>query len=149
MEKKLYNIQKSIIIQMKLTPETSKYVSEGYAYAWANDIYPYFDDENDLHKGYEDEFELSKEKISEILEYLDKKWKNGKNHTFYELEDHFHVLQGDLNITRHDLINILRYTYLNDRFDDKFWDKLLEGSDYPIEAESITSDFNPIYIGFN
>lgn len=151
-KKQLYNMQKFLILKMKLNPETTYYISDAYVYAWANDLYPYFHSNkpaSSFEEGYDECFEISEEKITEILEFLDSEWIKGKCYTFYELEDHYNESIKNKEIDRMDLIHILRYTYLTNRFDKKFWDKLLEGSDYPAEAEEITDKFDSKEIFIN
>ncbi|MCL2115044.1 MAG: hypothetical protein FWH29_02350 [Methanobrevibacter sp.] len=130
-DKKLYNLQKFLILQTKINPATNNNITDGYAYAWYNDIYPFFDDSVKWHEGFEQCFEIKKERISEVLFFLDENWLKKKYFTFYQLESHY----GGRGF-RSELISILRYAYLSHKFDDAFWKKIV--SDAPIEAHTIT-----------
>lgn len=133
--KQAYNLQKFLILQAKFNPETSNKISDGYAYAWANDVYPFFHDNQDWHVGFENVFKINKDKISNIVSFINERYINNKFYTFYELEDRFGLEN------RVALIDILRYTYLSRRFTkDIFWKNLM--SDYPAEAGLLISEFD-------
>ena len=137
--KLLFNIQKFQILQTKYNPQTKDMISDAYAYAWSVGLYPFFDDyaySADL----KDCFSILEDKISSVLNYLDSEWLKKKYYTFYQLEDHFDV-RGSGQYSRNDLICILRYTYLHDKFDKIFWDTLVRRGDSPCEAEGIIIPF--------
>jgi hypothetical protein len=140
-DKVLYSLQKFMILQTKLNPETSDLIPDEYAYAWYVDMYPYFNT-CEWHENLKDFFTIKEEKIDMILEYLDKEWLEKRYYTYYEIEDHFKVMYERNEIRRSDLINILRYTYLHGCFDDNFWNKLLEPMQHPSEAQIITYNFD-------
>lgn len=88
-------------------------------------------------------FSISKEQIEEIITYADAEWLEKRYYTFYEYEDHYQVRTNPLfGIARHTLIAVFRYMFLNNSFDDKFWNKLLEPMKHPAEAAGISRDFN-------
>jgi len=81
-EKMLFRLQRCAILQTKINPQTNSFISDDYAYAWYSSVYPLFD-ENELTKLYKDVFEVKKEIVEEVLEYLDSELSNEKYHTFY------------------------------------------------------------------
>jgi hypothetical protein len=139
--KALYSLQKFLILQTKLNPQTSDLIPDDYAYAWYVGLYPFFS-ECEWHENLKEYFTIKEEKIDAILEYLDKEWLEKRYYTYYEIEKYFNVLYSRNDITRGDLISILRYTYLHGGFDDQFWGKLLEPMKYPSEARIITYKFD-------
>ena len=145
--KALYSLQKFMILQTKLNPQTADLLPDAYAYAWYVDLYPFLDD-CEWHTHLEDYFDINEAKILPIWDYLAKEWHSKIYHTFYELEEHFGVQHDQNEIKRSDLIRILRYAYLVKNFDEKFWRKLLESMKYPSEASIITDDFDVSQIYF-
>lgn len=125
----------------KLNPQTSDLIPDSYAYAWYMDMYPFFHD-CEWHENVKEYFSIQEEKIDTILDYLDKEWLEKRYYTFYELENYFNVQYQHNDIKRTDLINILRYTYLHEGFDEPFWTKLLEPMKHPGEARIITYKFD-------
>lgn len=110
-----------------------------YAYAVANDIYPLFQSAHSPEEGIIDPFydcyRTSEADISKILNYVDGEWLEGRLYSFYELEDHF----GGKD-SRVKLIQVLRYAYLDGRFDEELWDKLISWA--PIEAKSVVRELS-------
>jgi hypothetical protein len=139
--KVLFNIQKLEILKTKLNPQTNDFISDAYAYAWSVGVYPFFDN-HDYSADLKEYFTIAEDKISELLKYLDSEWLKKNYYTFYQLEDHFDV-RGSGQYSRCDLICILRYTYLHNKFDETFWDTLVRRGDSPCEAESIINPFDP------
>jgi hypothetical protein len=125
----------------KINPQTRDAIPNDYVYAWWVGLYPFFHD-NVWSEDLKDYFDISEEKISKVLDYLDSEWLNKKYHTFYELEDYFDV-RGSGEYSRYDLICILRYTYLHGGFDKTFWDTMVRSGDSPVEAETIIYEFDP------
>jgi len=139
--KSLYLLQKFMILQTKLNPQTTDLLPDSYAYAWYVDLYPFLDD-CEWHTNLKDYFNINETKILPIWDYLVEEWQSQNYHTFYELENHFGVQHEQNEIKRSDLIRILRYAYLVKNFDEDFWGKLLEPMKYPSEASIITNDFD-------
>ena len=141
--KTLYSLQKFMILQTKLNPQTSELIPDDYdyAYAWYVGLYPFFAD-CEWHENVKEYFHIKEDKIDSIIDFLDKEWLEKRYYTFWEIEKHFNVLYGRNEITRSDLICILRYVYLHGGFDDHFWGKLLEPMQHPSEAQIITYKFD-------
>jgi len=139
-EKKiLFNLQRFQILQTKLNPSTSELISDSYAYAWYQKLYPFRDD-SDLHEDLEECFDTKKEFAIPVIEYADKEWLDKRYYTFYQYEEKFGGREN-----RHSLIAIFRYMFLNNTFDDKFWETLIKPQEHPVEASLITSNFNYDY----
>lgn len=137
----LFNLQKFSILQTKINPQTSSYISDDYAYAWYSGVYPFFDS-NEVTELYKECFEVSELKVKTVIEYLDSEWLNKKYYNFYQISSHF----KNQDINKYDLISILRYTYLHGGFDKYFWDTILTPEEFPIEAKSIISRFDVLGI---
>lgn len=135
--KALYHLRKNqIVLSYRLNPEKCG-ISASLAYAWSHDCYPFFhveDDEDDEAELYLDYFKVKKDFATKVIEYLDAEWLENKFHTFYELEDKFG------RNCRMELIHILRYCFLDDRFGQKsaFWQELKKNC--PVEAHHIDSE---------
>lgn len=103
--------------------------SPSYIYAIANDIFPFFHNEGD-----EDPFvscyKITSDEINQVINYIDEEWLKGELYSFYDLETKF----GGKSY-RSELIRILRYTYLDDRFDTALWEKLVSWA--PVEANNL------------
>jgi len=138
--KVLFNMQKLEIIKTKLNPQTKDFLSDAYVYAWSVGVYPLFDD-YDYSVDLEEFFPITKSKVSDVISYLNSEWLEKKYYTFYQIEDHFDVL-GSGKYSREDLIYILRYTYLHNKFDKTFWDTLVCRGNNPCEAETIVNSFD-------
>lgn len=141
--KAIYNLQRFQILTTKLNPNTTNWISDAYVYAWYEHMYPYLDYGN-LHRDLIDCFQISKEKIDNVVNYADAEWLENRYYTFYEYENKFKK-EG---IDRHELIVIFRYFYLHDSFDKKFWNTLIKAQNYPTEAGKITSEFSVDSISF-
>ncbi len=140
--KAIFNLQRFLILQTKVNPQTKDTIPDYYVYAWYTGIFPFFE-EGDLHEDLEEYFKITKKQVDIISKFLDDEWRNKKLYTFYELEEHFKCWNNPVeNIDRYVLICVLRYMYLRGGFDKDFWKKMLEPMQYPVEAESITRDFN-------
>lgn len=127
--KALYQIRKEQVVQFfRLNPEKSQ-IPPSFAYALSHDCYPYFHSEEDFDV-FNKCFFVDKVFFEAVAKYIDEEWIKKIYHSFYELEDHFG------HERRMELITILRYCYLDHRFDDVFWEKL-EAS-CPCEAHGIS-----------
>ena len=132
----LYFIRKNQILQFyKLNPEISGY-SKSYMYAISHDCYPMFHstEETDI---YLDCFFFFFDFFNEFIKYIDEEcWLKKEYKTFYQLEDRFG------NGKRADMAIILRYCYLDGRFDDNnFWEKITKNGECPVECRSISAEF--------
>jgi hypothetical protein len=136
----LFNLQKFEILKTKKDPQTKDLISDAYAYAWSVGLFPLFDN-FDYSIDLKEYFPITEEKISNVLNYIDSEKKKKNYFTFYQLEDHFDVL-GSGQYSRYDLICILRYAYLHNRFNG-IWDTLVRRGDSPCEAEEIIAPFEP------
>ncbi len=141
--KAIFNLQRFSILQTKLNPATSNLISDSYAYAWYNSVYPYLHD-SDIHNDLKDCFSVKEEQVKIIAEIADKNWIDKKNLNYYEYEKLFSWNQEykQYKIGRVELLSTFRYFFLNEIFDDDFWKKLLQPGEYPIEASSITKEFS-------
>ena len=141
--KAIYNLQRFSILQTKLNPATSELIPNSYAYAWFANIYPCLHD-SDIHHDLKECFATKEKQVKLIAEIADKNWLNKKNLTYYEYEKLFREddKYENYNISRVELLPAFRYFYLEGIFDGDFWRKLLEESEYPIEAGCITNEFS-------
>lgn len=133
--KALYSIRKDQVIQFfRLNPKNSYSIS--YAYAIANDCYPYFMDYEDPVV-YADCYDIKKEFIDSFTKYLDEECFIKKDYkSFYELERKFG------RDKRAEMIIVLRYCYLDGRFNVKaFWNAISENGKCPVEALSLAREF--------
>jgi len=140
--KALYNLQRFQILQTKINPQTGNYIPNDYAYAWYAEMYPLLNDSG-FHEPLEKHFTITKTQVDKITQYADSEWLEGRYYTFYEYESYFKVRIENLDgIDRDSLISVFRYMFLRSSFDQKFWDKLLEAREYPIEASGIVRKFD-------
>lgn len=119
----------------------------GYLYAWAKSVYPIQQDTDGSvpmmpHEHYPEQFKVSKEKVDELTDYLDKCWIDHKVPTFNELESQYKIRETGSEWDRMDLIHICRYMFLSSTFDEEFWNKLLTPQQHPSEAMSIRRDYD-------
>jgi hypothetical protein len=140
--KQLFNLQRFLLLQAKLNPQTSEFISDSEAFAWSIGLYP-FRSESKISKDLEPYFDIPKEKVIFIVKYIDAEWIKKTYHTFYDLELYFQsVSSGNFIIDRFDLIYTLRYCYLENMFDDHLWEELLARGNGPIEADCINKPFS-------
>lgn len=142
MEKTIYNLQKFLILQTKINPQTANKIPDSYAYAWYHDCYPMFDSA-DFHEDLEKHFIITKDQVDMISNYADSEWLQKRYYTFYQYEDKFQVRHGNAaGIERSTLLSVFRYMYLRNMFDKPFWDALLTPMEYPTEASGVTRNFD-------
>jgi len=141
--KAIFNLQRFSILQTKLNPATSDLISDSYAYAWYDNVYPYLH-ESDIHSDLKECFNVKEEQVKIIAETADKNWLDNKNLNYYEYERLFSWNEEykHYKIGRVELLTAFRYFYLKGIFDENFWKKLLEAGEYPIEASGIIKEFN-------
>ena len=133
--KALYQMRKFQTIQFyKLNKEESG-ISDSLVFALANDCYPLFHngDEFDI---FNDFLLIKKEDVMRYLQYFDDNYLNNANKTFYEVEKHFGGKSA-----RMDLIVVLRYAFLDNRFTGHdFITKLEEKA--PVEALGLNNELD-------
>lgn len=139
----LYENRKMMLtINYRVHKEKCGYPSS-FVYAIANDVFPYFHNTHIPDEGiidpYYDCYKIKHDEIDRILKYIDSEWVEKRLYSFYELEAHF----GGRHM-RITLICVLRYAYLDHRFDKELWGKI--SSMAPIEASSITSELRELDI---
>ncbi len=141
--KSVFNMQRFMILQLAVNPNTKRDIPLYYTYAWYSKIYPFLE-ENELHEDLEEYFEITKNQVDILSKFLDDEWLDGRTYSFYELEDIYDINTENpkYGFDRIILIKILRYFRLHlNSFDQQFWDKLLESGHYPVEASLILTDF--------
>ncbi|MHA2878172.1 hypothetical protein ACXZ7R_17520 [Vibrio campbellii] len=147
MMKALFAQQRAQIIFMKA--QQPDLISDAYAHAWLNGVYPFLHDGDDSvpdypHENFSDYFNASAEFGLRVLNYLADLWDEDNCPTFYELEG---ALGG--REVRAKLINICRYIRLDNRFDSNMWETLTRSPDCPAESSTLIRQFslNELYIG--
>ncbi|PIO96029.1 hypothetical protein CBI55_03645 [Pseudomonas syringae] len=144
--KMLYNVQKFQILDAYARSSENRHISEAYAYAWSEGLYPIGNEFAVWHEPHGDSFKVGDKKLQELADFLDVTWTDGKTVSFYDLEQRYGI-RGTSGFApdwdRADLIHACRYFKLLDWFDDDFWIGLIGGSGAPTEAHSITRGFDP------
>ncbi|WP_299326220.1 hypothetical protein [uncultured Maribacter sp.] len=138
--KALYEQRKLLITQNYKTIGDKTGFAPSYVYAVANDVFPIF------HTGhyqdieiYKDFYSVSENQIQNFIKYIDEIWLKNEKVGFYDLEDKY----GGRGV-RFELINMLRYCHLDNRFSgNEFWNYLMENG--PVESHSITRDFDLMF----
>ena len=104
------------------------------AFAWANRLYPMFDD-NPISREFEDDFRISKSKMQRVFDYLDEHEDDPETLGFWAIETHFGgKFNGDID--RAELIDICRYAYLNRRW-ESVWQHVVAPGVGPVESHGI------------
>lgn len=138
--KALYEQRKLIITQNYRTIGDKTGFAQSYVYSVANDVFPIF------HIGHYEDIEIydkfykvSQEKIQEFIRYIDEIWLKKEQIGFYEIENKYGGREN-----RFELINMLRYCYLDNRFSgEEFWNYLMANG--PIETHSLIREFDLTY----
>jgi|APSaa5957512622_1039677.scaffolds.fasta_scaffold97333_1 hypothetical protein len=147
-EKSIFNLQRFMILQTKVNPQTCNQIPDDYAFAWYVKLYPFFHDA-ELHEDLEEFFKITKHQVDKVSKYLDDEWLAGRLYTFYELEDKYNCRnRPEDGIDRMVLLDILKYIKLHGGFDDDFWNKILEPMKHPAEARYISREFSADEIYF-
>ena len=119
-------------------PNSADYLSDAFIFAFSFDIYPAFNNEQELWaEPFEPCFTISKEMIVSLASYLDDLSLRNQTITFYQLEKAYKSKEWD----RNGLVIACRYMFLNKMFAD-MWDALLTPHEHPIEAAIITKKLN-------
>jgi hypothetical protein len=132
----LFQIMRFNILNSGLSGIENSPFSPEYLYAWVSGVFPVFDECADWHKPFSKQFDVSEEEILELKDFLLSKWEEKTPICFYELESHYGVSasRSSSNWNRVKLIHSCRYMYLNEMFDDSFWESLVENTKCPAEA---------------
>ncbi|RDL44348.1 hypothetical protein DN730_08060 [Marinomonas piezotolerans] len=146
----LFNQQRIQILTLGIE---NNYFTDSYLYAWESGVYPYLDDSDGSvlpkpHECYEEYFQITRDIVSEVLEFIYNSFKDDKSITFYELEENYGG-QWDARYGRETLLSICRYAYLKGHFHSKVWEGLLTQFEHPSEASAIVRIMdrdNDIYI---
>lgn len=114
-------------------------LDQAFVFAIANDVFPIFHHTHIPNEGiidpYFDLYKVKESDFKEVLYFMDNEMLEKRLYTFYDIEDKF----GGRD-RRCELIDMFRYTYLDRRFDQKFWDYLLSRA--PAEAGHICDKFS-------
>jgi hypothetical protein len=136
----LYEIHRHQILLSCTDNEGNFRLPAAYLYALDERMFPYF------HQNWcagEDPFlpcyQVSKDFVTEVVEELDRLWlaTDEQVPTFYELEEKYG--RGK----RAELIDVVRYSYLNGGFDAAFYERILTPMEHPTEASGICREFQP------
>lgn len=136
--KATFEIYRSQILLSSQRDDGSLKVPESYFYALMHRMHPYFHQEFDrTDDPFINCYSVTYELIHDVITYLDDLWiKKQQIPTFYDLETKYG------RELRCELIIILRYCYLNHKFDSKFFSDLLTPMEHPSEASGICQDFS-------
>ncbi len=136
-------IMKFQILTASCQPGIRNAISDANIFAWQNDVYP-FDDHAQEHwaEPFAAHFKVTPAMIKELAGFLEKLSLKKKTITFYELEDRYELSRGETQWDRGNLMNACRYLFLRNMFDENFWKALLTPTEYPTEAQYITSIFD-------
>ena len=138
--KALYEQRKLIITQNYKSIGGKTGFSPSYVYSIANDIFPIF------HLGqyedieiYNEFYKVNESQIQEFIKYIDEVWLKKEKVGFYDLENKF----GGREM-RFELIGMLRYCYLDNRFSgEEFWNHLMANG--PMESHGLTREFDEMF----
>ena len=128
------------IITLRQLNNNSAGITDEYAYAWVNEIYP-FEAPTKIHEPFAKRFKISKDEMTVLAEFLDAIWMKNEGITFYELESaaKSKKLPGDWDRVK--LLLATRYFYLKGMFRGHgFWETMIKPMEHPMEASSITDD---------
>lgn len=145
MSSKEYALMKFNIFSLALHPELGDRLDDAYVYAWDADVYPIFHEAAPWHQAFEEDFQVSKEMMSELAKRLDKAWDGGQGiaPTFYELEGIYDARHGDMEWDRSALIGAMRYMALSKgRFDSRFFEQVTRDAGAPSEANHFADPFD-------
>ena len=147
----LFSLQRFQILALYTSTNAERTVSDAYAYAWLEGVYPLLHQSAPWHKPYDVSFMIASAQMKEVYDYLSSGWASGNRITFFQMEDHYGI-KGSKRPgpiwSQASLILACRYFYLCEKFDSLFWSSLLSGSQCPIEAESIARKFETTDIHF-
>jgi antitoxin MazE len=120
---------------------TSKIVTKldgvAYRYAMSHLVYPVLDERDAWFEPMMLQFEVSRDQVLGIKDYLSKNQEFNQSLSFYHLERAGRRSPWGIGLVRSDLIHACRYLFLRGLFDEKFWGELCERGNSPIEADLI------------
>lgn len=147
----LFSLQRFQVLTLYTSTSAERTVSDSYAYAWFEGVYPLLHETAPWHKPYESAFVIKPVQMNDLYAYLSEAWRSKKIVTFFQMEDHYGI-KGSKRPgpvwSQANLILGCRYLYLSQKFDAGFWVSLLSGSQCPMEAEAIARKFSAIDIHF-
>jgi hypothetical protein len=132
----LFQMMRFQVLAAALQSGSAQKLHDSYVFAWDACVYPLFNDAADFHKPFADSFGITKAQMEELFKDLDNRWAEKRVPTFNELE---HDLRGKWD--RRNLILALRYMWLHDRFDDRFWKQVMKRDEYPHEARDLQAKY--------
>ncbi|MCJ2074796.1 hypothetical protein MKK68_03905 [Methylobacterium sp. E-016] len=140
-DQKLFMLMRFQVMSFALTEAGKHLISDAYLYAWDDGVFPQMHSGAHWHRGYEDEFDVTPDMLSELSKLLDDKLlKKEKIPSAYDLEDIYDTRGGSTAWDRNKLISALRYLYLSNTFDPDFWSAIMVWA--PSEAGNITGTFD-------
>lgn len=108
-------------------------LSDGYVYAISRDCYPYLQ-ESEESQIYEQCFKIQKDFFDKVVDKLNEIESTEKYCNFMDF-------RASVDVDKYDLIIVLRYIYLENRFDKKLWSSLIT-EDSSSEVKQITRVFD-------
>jgi hypothetical protein len=134
----LFEIARLLVIR-----EAREADAEAVGFAWANRIFPSLHDDR-VATEFENDFDVSAEQVDEVIKLLDDDDLATKALDFYGVEAVFTSSPGNpAMLDRMQLINVMRYFFLDNRFDSAFWSRMTMPGSGPSESQSMNRPFNP------
>lgn len=140
-ENMLFELTRFQIRGAALTPGQAERIDDAYVLAWELGIYPLFHEHIRLHRPFERQFDVPRERLLSLMQRLDELWLDDRVPDFYELES-LAKDGGPFEWTRDGLISALRYAFLSGRFDARLYAAIRTPGRHPIEANSIDAPFD-------
>lgn len=138
-----FELMRFQILSASLRTELKKRIEIGTIFAWNYKVFPLFS-RNLTAKPFEEHFNVRESEIERLSIYYDECWRNQTVVTYYEVENKF----CNSGMDRWKLISASQYMFVNNMFKGgRFWENLLQPTQYPIEARGITEEWslNEIY----
>ena len=136
--KAVYETKREQLMLGWLNPNTREYIDDAYAYAYSQRMFPFFHEEEKHETDpFADVYDIKRNFIDEVTEYLDEFDRmdesnpERQNLNFASMEDKF----GGYRNKRVELIVVLRYCFLSDRFMPTLYETILKNSP-PVEVQS-------------
>lgn len=141
----LFTLQRFHILALYTNTSSERSVSDSYAYAWSQSVYPFLNHTAYWHQAYETCFGVRQAQLIQLHEFLLGRWRAQSPLTFYDLEDHYGIRGSNrpgILWTQRSLASACRYLYLHGQFDNVFWSAMLDNGQAPVEAEGLTRRFD-------
>ena len=87
----LFSLQRFQILALFSNTAAERTVSDTYAYAWLQSVYPLLNESAPWHKPFAGCFAVSGARLGELKAFLYDRWCGKQPITFYELEDHYGI----------------------------------------------------------